>query len=90
MTIDSITSPVPADATATDTTVTDTKPTKAAPAAATSSTTVSSLGDLKNKAPEMYDAFCKTIAQTMLHEMQHDQDELKRRMQEARRDAEEG
>lgn len=50
------------------------------------STTVSSLGDLKNKAPKIYKFMILSLAQNMVIQMQHDQDTLTQMWRDMRRD----
>lgn len=54
---------------------------------ATSATKVSSVGDLKKKAPEVYNAMLQGIGMSICNEMKHHQERLKKMMQEARRDS---
>lgn len=54
---------------------------------ATAATKVSSLADLKKKAPEVYNAMLQGIGMSICNEMKHHQDRLKKMMQDARRDS---
>lgn len=53
----------------------------------TSATTVSSLADLKKKAPKVYNAMLQGIGMNICSEMQHHQERLKKMMQKAREDS---
>lgn len=53
----------------------------------TTSTTVSSLQELQKKAPKVYDAILQGIAMNICNEMKQHQDELKRIMDEERRNS---
>lgn len=48
---------------------------------------ISSLGELKQKAPEVYDAMLKGIAEGICNKMNDHQERLKKIMREATRDA---
>jgi predicted nucleotidyltransferase len=50
-------------------------------------TELSSLGDLKEKAPQVYDATMMGIAQSMISQMKRSQERLKEIMREGRRQA---
>ncbi len=52
-----------------------------------SSSTVSSLADLKRKAPKVYKMMMQGIAYGMIQKMQHDQDHLTQIMKEAQRNS---
>ncbi|MCB1111443.1 MAG: hypothetical protein H7A37_01475 [Chlamydiales bacterium] len=52
-----------------------------------SATTVSSMEDLKKKAPEVYQKMLEGIAMNMITQMKRRQDHLKEIMREARRNA---
>lgn len=52
-----------------------------------SKTSISSVGDLKSKAPEVYDAMLKGIAQSIISKMRQHQDHLKEMWNKARRDS---
>ena len=64
-------------------------PTSAAAAAAgstaTSSTIITSLADLRNKAPQVYNLMLVSLATTICQEMEHRQAELKKLMREGQR-----
>lgn len=51
-----------------------------APAGYTAATKVGSLAELRQKAPKLYKAMVLGIAQNMVNEMQHRQEELKKLM----------
>lgn len=53
----------------------------------TANTTVSSVADLKKKAPEVYNAMLQGIAIHICQEMQHHQSRLKQLMREGRQNA---
>jgi hypothetical protein len=52
------------------------------------STPITSLADLKDKAPEVYKAMMEGIAQNIINKMNDHQERLKKLMREGRRDAE--
>ncbi len=52
-----------------------------------SNTTVSSMADLKRKAPQVYQKMMEGIAMDICNQMQHHQERLKEMMDEARRNA---
>lgn len=54
----------------------------AAKATFSATTQISSLNDLKAKAPEVYDAMLKGIAQNIISEMREAQERLKKKMRE--------
>jgi hypothetical protein len=58
-----------------------------APASYTSNTTISSLSDLKNKAPKVYKFMMLSIAQNICIQMEHDQDELTALWKQIRNDS---
>lgn len=51
----------------------------------TTSTTVSSLADLKEKAPQVYEAMMQGIGMNMVNKMRRDQEHLKQIMREGNR-----
>lgn len=54
----------------------------------TSKTTISSLNDLKKKAPQLYQQMMIGIAMTICSQMQHAQDRVKEMMRKARQSGE--
>lgn len=55
-----------------------------APANYSSSTKISSLEDLKNKAPEVYNAMLKGLCMTIIRDMREHQEHLKETMRKGR------
>lgn len=54
----------------------------------TTATTISSIGQLKEMAPEVYNKMLEGMAMAICNEMKHHQDEIKKIMRDAERDAE--
>ena len=53
-----------------------------APASLTSASTISSMDDLKKKAPKLYNTMLQGIAMSICQDMEHHQDRLKKLMRE--------
>ena len=56
----------------------------------TNTSKISSLQDLKNKSPKVYNAMMQSTAMAVCNQMQHSQDRLKKVMRKAREDAQGG
>lgn len=52
------------------------------------STPIGSMADLKMKAPELFDAMMRGLAETIVNEMREHQERLKKMMREGQRQAE--
>jgi hypothetical protein len=86
--VSSVTSSSGTGAAAETSTATAGAPTK--PAEASAATTISSLEDLKGKAPKVYDAMMMSIAQNITSDMNHHQQRIKEMNRQARQDAGQG
>lgn len=75
-------------AAATAATAGKTGPTAPATPGFTTETTISSVGKLKEIAPEVYNKMLEGIAMTICNEMKHHQDNIKKIMRDAEREAE--
>lgn len=80
--------PVAPDVASTSTTTAATAPTGAATGQFSAATPVANMGELKDKAPEVYKAMLEGIATNICNEMKHHQDKLKEMQREAQRNAE--
>lgn len=78
----------PSEPSATETTTTTSTTTTSKPATFNAATSISSMADLKEKAPDVYNAMMQGIAMTICNEMKHHQDKLKEMQRQAERDAE--
>lgn len=63
-------------------------PTASAAGGYSSMTTISSMGQLKEIAPDVYNGMMQGIAMQICNEMKHHQDNIKKLMRDASRDAE--